>query len=85
MIAAVLALFLLIGVLACGCAGTDNALKNGNGLDSFNPADELVQDANEDTVPNLILIFKYGRQELVEKDVIVQMILGRKQTDEEIK
>lgn len=40
----------------------------------FNLADELIQDENDDTVPDLILIFTKGRKELVEKDDSVQML-----------
>ena len=40
----------------------------------FNLADELIQDENDDTVPDLILIFTKGRKEWVEKDESVQML-----------
>ena len=40
----------------------------------FNLADELIQDENDDTVPDLILIFTKGRKELIEKDDSVQML-----------
>ena len=40
----------------------------------FNLADELIQDENDDTVPDLILIFTKGRKEWVEKDDSVQML-----------
>ena len=40
----------------------------------FNLADELIQDENDDMVPDLILIFTKGRKEWVEKDESVQML-----------
>ena len=40
----------------------------------FHLADELIQDENDDTVPDLILIFTKGRKELAEKDESVQML-----------
>ena len=40
----------------------------------FNLGDDLIQDENDDTVPDLILIFTKGRKELVEKDDSVQML-----------
>ena len=40
----------------------------------FHLADELIQDENDDTVPDLILIFTKGRKEWVEKDESVQML-----------
>lgn len=131
MLAVVLAVFLLIGGSALGCAGADAALKIGDGdgfllksleiVDAYNDLmsgrdpnypdadellkirvdrygqsyfspfisvkkstdqfavffnldDELIQDENDDTVPDLILIFTKGRKELVEKDDSVQML-----------
>ena len=40
----------------------------------FNLGDDLIQDENDDTVPDLILIFTKGRKEWVEKDDSVQML-----------
>ena len=40
----------------------------------FNLGDDLIQNENEDTVPDLILIFTKGRKEWVEKDDSVQML-----------
>ena len=40
----------------------------------FNVADELIQDYQDDAVPDLILIWTRGRKELVERDESIQML-----------